>query len=81
MRLRKYLLIGVAAAVALFATLNLSAYAFGKSRFSAPKPHYKVKKNDGPFGGKYLAPKKQRRPTGYYRSTLTGKTVYGKPPR
>ena len=81
MRLRRYLLIGVAAAVALFATLDLSAYAFGKNRFSAPKPHYKVKKNDGPFGGKYLAPKKQRRPTGYYRSTLTGKTVYGTPRR
>ena len=81
MRVRKYLLIGIAAALAaLVLCTGLSQLAYAK-HFSAPKPHYKVKKNDGPFGGKYLAPKKQRRPTGYYRSTLTGKTVYGKPPR
>jgi hypothetical protein len=31
------------------------------------------------FGGKYLAPKKQHRLSGHYRSTLTGQIVYGKP--
>ena len=38
-----------------------------------------MKKNESAFGGNYLAPKKKRKPNGYYRSTLTGQTVYGKP--
>jgi hypothetical protein len=39
----------------------------------------KATKNNSPYA--YLKPKKQKRPSGYYRSTLTGKMVYGKPPK
>jgi hypothetical protein len=76
-KVRKSVLIGVFAVLALFTSLGPSAYAHGKH--GSNSPHFKMKKNMGPFGGKYMAPKKQRGPSGYYRSTLTGKTVYGKP--
>ena len=80
MKRMKHLLDGLIAALVLCGSLGQSAYAaHGKHGFINPKQHYKAKKNTGTFGGKYMAPKKQHRPTGYYRSTLTGKTVYGKP--
>ncbi|PWT74623.1 MAG: hypothetical protein C5B46_03750 [Proteobacteria bacterium] len=41
--------------------------------------HYKIKKNAGQFAGNYPKPKKQKKPSGYYRSSLTGQVVYGKP--
>jgi hypothetical protein len=76
----KHIVIGIAAALALSCGIGQSAYAFhGKQGSGSPKSHYKVKKNSNAFGGKYMAPKKQHRPSGYYRSTLTGKTVYGNP--
>jgi hypothetical protein len=79
-RVSKVLWIVMMASVVLCSGLSPSASAArDKFAYGSPHPHYKVKKNDGPFGGKYLAPKKQRRPTGYYRSTLTGQMVYGKP--
>jgi hypothetical protein len=70
-------LIGLLAVSTLFSGLAQSAYAFGKH--GSNSPHFRVKKNVGPYGGKYMAPKKQHRPSGYYRSTLTGKMVYGRP--
>lgn len=80
MRVSKYVLIAMVAALVLCVGLSQSAFAARtKFAYGSPHPHYRVKKNDGPFGGKYLGPKKQRRPTGYYRSTLTGQVVYGKP--
>ena len=80
MRGIKHFVIGLAAALALSCGIGQNAYAFhGKQGLSSPKSHYRVKKNSNAFGGKYMAPKKQHRPSGYYRSTLTGKTVYGKP--
>jgi hypothetical protein len=72
----KLVLMGVAAAL-LVGGMAPSAYA--KHGSGAPKTHFKFNKHAGLFGGNYLAPKKQKRPTGYYVSTLTGKTVYGKP--
>ena len=76
----KRVLMGVLAALTLWIGLSQSAWAArGNHGMINPKMHYKSKKNDGAFGGKYMAPKKQHRPSGYYRSTLTGKMVYGKP--
>lgn len=80
MRGMKHVVIGMVAALALSCGICQSAYAsYGKPGSGSPKSHYRVKKNSNAFGGKYMAPKKQHRPSGYYRSTLTGKTVYGKP--
>jgi len=51
----------------------------------APSAHaifglHKAKKNTSPYA--YLAPpKKNQKPNGWYQSTLTGKMVYGKPPK
>ena len=77
MSLGKYVVVGVVVALALFCDLAPSAYARRGS--NAPKTHFKLNKHAGLFGGNYLAPKKQKGPTGYYRSTLTGKMIYGKP--
>jgi hypothetical protein len=71
---------GLLAVLVLSGGLAWGAHAAHIQRIShAPHQNYKLKKNLSPYGGKYLAPKKQRRPSGYYRSTLTGQTVYGKP--
>lgn len=51
------------------------AYAFGKHKANAARV-YRQKKNSSPYA--YLKPKKQKKPTGYYQSTLTGQVVYGK---
>ena len=54
-----------------------SAHAlFGRHKSDVPRVQ-RAKKNSNPYA--YLAPKKQKKPTGYYRSTLTGKVVYGNP--
>jgi hypothetical protein len=75
----KHVAIGMVAAFALCCGLGQSAYAaHGNSGSGSHKVHYKAKKNNNAFGGKYMAPKKQHRPSGYYHSSLTGKTVYGK---
>jgi len=68
------------ATVALMSLLAGSApYAYARHGSKPPKAHYKIKKNDGPFGGNYMKPKKQKKPTGYYRNSITGDVVYGKP--
>jgi hypothetical protein len=50
----------------------------------APSAHaifglHRAKKNTSPYA--YLAPKKGKKSSGWYQSTLTGKMVYGKPPK
>ena len=60
----------------MFGGFAPSAHAlFGKH---GPKPPraLRMKKNANTYD--YLKPKKQKKPTGYYRSTLTGEMVYGK---
>ena len=56
-----------------------NAYAFGKHTAKPPKMQRRAKKNASPYA--YLAPKKQKKqkkPNGWYQSTLTGDMVYGK---
>lgn len=77
MKPSKFILTGTIAVLLLFSGLAQSAYARHGSK--PPRVHYKIKKNAGVFGGNYMKPKKQKRPTGWYRSTLTGQMVYGKP--
>ena len=79
MRAKTSILMGLLGAVLVAGGWIPSAY--GKHNTNPQKVHFKVKKNQGQFGGNYMAPKKQKKPTGWYRSTLTGKTVYGKPPK
>ena len=78
MKFGKHVLIAVFSLLVLFSGLGQSAYA--KHGPKSPKTHFKMKKM-GSYGGKYMAPKKQHRPNGYYRSTLTGEMVYGKQKR
>jgi hypothetical protein len=68
---------GAVAILALLSGVPQAAYA--KRNTNSPRVHFKMNKHAGLFGGNYLKPKKQKKPTGYYRSTMTGKTVYGKP--
>jgi hypothetical protein len=76
MRGKQRILIGALAMACLLSGFAPSAYARHSS-----KPHYKIKKNDGPFGGNYMKPKKQKKPKGYYTNSLTGATVYGTTPK
>jgi hypothetical protein len=71
-----YILIATVAVLSLLSTSAPLAYA---RHSKPPKMHYKIKKNAGPFGGNYMKPKKQKKPTGYYRNSLNGDVVYGKP--
>jgi len=75
-KLRSRVLIAILAVTVLFGGFAPSAHAlFGLHRSA----QHRAKKNSSPYA--YLAPKKQKKPSGYYRSTLTGKVVYGKPPK
>jgi hypothetical protein len=67
-----------AGAVAAF--LLLSGAAPGAYAKHAPKQQHIKVRNMGPYGNNYMAPKKQKPPTGWYRNSLTGQMVYGKPP-
>jgi hypothetical protein len=62
-------LVVMMALVWIVAGVGSEAHALGKHK-------YRQKKNSSPYA--YLAPKKTKKPTGYYRSTLTGQVVYGK---
>ncbi len=79
MRVNKTVMIAAMAIALLFSGFTPSAYARHGSK--PPRVYYKIKKNAGPFGGNYMKPKKQKKPTGYYRNSLTGEVVYGKPKR
>jgi hypothetical protein len=50
---------------------------FGRHKSSQSRTMRRPKKNTSPYA--YLAPKKQKKPNGWYRSTVTGEMVYGKP--
>ncbi len=75
MRVKTWVFAGAVAASMLLSGAAPDAYAK-----HAPKPQrLKVRKDMGAYGGNYMAPKKQKPPTGYYRNSLTGQMVYGKP--
>jgi hypothetical protein len=69
------------ATVALMSLLAGSAPCAYARHSKPPKMHYKIKKNAGPFGGNYMKPKKQKKPSGYYQNSVTGQVVYGTPKR
>jgi hypothetical protein len=86
MRVKTRFLAGAVAVLSVFCSLAPSAYATDEKPIPNPNPkppkvkvvHYKEKKNATPYD--YLKPKKQKAPTGYYRSSLTGQVVYGAAP-
>jgi len=76
MNIRARVLVAVLGVTTLLGGFAPSAHAlFGKHGSKAPKVQ-RMKKNANTYD--YLKPKKQKKPTGYYRSTLTGDMVYGK---
>ena len=77
MRLKTWVFAGAVAAL-LFCGVVPSASA--RQNNKPPHLKLKVKKNSNQFGGNYMAPRKQKPPTGYYRDSLTGHMVYGQPP-
>ena len=81
-KVRMCVLIGLVAVLALLSAFPQSAYAaHGKHGSNSPRLHLKKQKNAGPFGGNYMAPKKQRPVKEMYRSPVTGNILYGKPKR
>jgi len=66
----------VVAVIWAFAGLGQSAYALGKHHSNPPRAQHKLKKNTSPYA--YLAPKKQKKPSGQYQSPVTGQLLYGK---
>ena len=80
MRTGRLVSIGLLAIVALFSGLTGSAYSAHGNKAPRSLSHFRAKKkNLGPYGGKYLAPKKQHPVKDRYRSPITGNTLYGKP--
>jgi hypothetical protein len=77
-QVRKRVLVVVAAILVLIGGLAPSAYAHGKHAPKSKRTHYRVAKG-ATQGAKWHAPKKQRVRKGYYRTTITGETIYGKP--
>jgi hypothetical protein len=77
MNIRARVLTAVLAGTCLLGGFAPSAHAlFGIHRSKQPHVQRKLKKNTSPYA--YLGPQKHKKPTGWYRSTLTGKMVYGK---
>lgn len=81
MVVRGRLVIGIVSAAILLGGLEPSAHAlFGRHKPNQPYAVRRAKKNTSPYA--YLKPqkqkKKQTKPNGWYRSTLTGDMVYGK---
>src|SRR4051812_47338265 len=73
-------LIVMFALIWMFSGFVPRAEALGKHGQKPPRAFRHAKKNASPYA--YLAgPKKQKKSNGYYRSTLTGEVVYGKPPK
>ena len=72
MRVKSLVFAGAVAALLLLSGVAPAAYAK-----HAPKPQrLKIRKDMGAYGGKYMAPKKQKPPTGYYRNSLTGRSMH-----
>jgi hypothetical protein len=74
---KKHVLVMVVAVVSLFGVASPSAYGLHFWHKSNTPHIEKAKKNNSPYA--YLKSKKQKKAKGYYRSTLTGQMVYGKP--
>ena len=80
MRIGRLVSIGLLAILSLFGGIGGTAYAAHGNKAPRSLSHFRAKKqNLGPYGGKYLAPKKQHRVKDRYRSPITGNTLYGKP--
>jgi hypothetical protein len=73
--MKTWVFAGAVAALLLLSGAGPTAYAK-----HAPKPKHLKVKNMGPYGNNYMAPKKQKPPTGWYRNSLTGQVVYGTAP-
>ena len=75
--IRARVLIAVFAGTSILGGFAPSAHAlFGFHRSNQPRVQRKAKKNASLYA--YLAPKKQKKPTGYYQSTVTGQILHGK---
>jgi hypothetical protein len=75
MRMKTWIFAGAVAAFLLLSGAGSGAYAK-----HAPKQQKLKVRNMGPYGNNYMAPKKQKPPTGWYRNSLTGQMVFGTPP-
>jgi hypothetical protein len=76
----KRVLMAVVLGILVLGEFAPSAHAlFGRHKGNQPRVLHRVKKNSSPYA--YLKPKKQKKAKGWYRSTLTGQVVYGKPPK
>lgn len=74
---RGRILIPIVLAAVLVGESATEAHAlFGHHRANQQLAPRHLKKNSNPYA--YLKPKKQKKPNGWYRSTLTGEMVYGK---
>jgi hypothetical protein len=77
---RGRVVIGIVSMAILLGGFAPSAHAlFGKHKPNQARSMRRAKKNTSPYD--YLKPQKpqkQKKPNGWYRSTLTGKMVYGK---
>lgn len=80
MIVRGRVVVGIVSMAILLNGLAPSAHAlFGRHKPNQPRAMRRAKKNTSPYA--YLKPQKpgkQKKPNGWYRSTLTGKMVYGK---
>jgi hypothetical protein len=74
--MRARVLAALVAISLLFGGLAPPAHAlFGKHKSNVPKVR-RAKKNSSPYA--YLKPRKPKKPSGYYRSNLSGQLLYGK---
>ena len=76
MALSMRIFIAVVVLIWAFAGLGQTAYALGKHHSNVLHAQRHSKKNSSPYD--YLAPKKQKKQTSYYRSPVTGQLLYGK---
>lgn len=72
----KRVLVLMAAVTFTLGGFSSQSFALGKHAPKPPRVTRKTRKNSSPYA--YLAPKKQKKPSGYYRSTLNGELIYGK---
>jgi hypothetical protein len=80
MKIRARVLSAVLAGTCMLGGFAPSAHTrFGIFKTNQPHPPKKLKKNTSPYA--YLGPTKHKKAKGWYQSTLTGKTVYGTPPK
>ncbi len=76
MSIRARVLAAVLGVSTMFGGLAPSAHALFGRHGSRPPKALRMKKNANTYD--YLKARKQKKATGYYRSTLSGDMVYGK---